>query len=101
MTRIRVAVVLAAFLIVPLTGGLSYAQSRRVVKTKKKAPKPHVYKRNEKKAKSYSFMADEVDGNRINPDGTMIWGVQAKKHRTLIRHRTHFMPEILKSAESI
>jgi hypothetical protein len=52
-----------------------------------------------KKAKNYDFTADEIDGDRVRPDGTTIFGVQSTRHASLIRLRQHFIPEIVKSAE--
>ena len=51
------------------------------------------------KAKNYDFLADEIDGARILPDQTTIFGREVVVHRSLIRLRTEFISEILKSAE--
>jgi len=54
-----------------------------------------------KKAKAFNFEADDIDGSRINPDGTTIFGIPSSKRPSLIRVRAHFLPEILKAAEDL
>lgn len=44
---------------------------------------------------------DNVDGNRLSPDGDSMTSQQAAKHTSLIRVRVSFVPEILKSAEDL
>lgn len=49
--------------------------------------------------KNYDFLADEIDGSRIRPDNTTIFGREVVLHDSLIRVRTEFIAEILKAAE--
>lgn len=54
-----------------------------------------------KKAKNYDFSGDDISGDLIKPDGM---GFNARKfavHTSLIRIRTNFIKEILKSAEDL
>ena len=54
-----------------------------------------------KKMKSFDFMADDITADRIRPDGTAIFGLQTIDHQSLIRLRTEFIAEIVKSAEML
>jgi hypothetical protein len=56
------------------------------------APKP---------AKSYDFLADEIDGDRIQPDGTTVFGLPDAKRPSLIELRGDFVREIARSAEQL
>lgn len=56
------------------------------------APKP---------VKSYDFLGDEIDGDRILPDGTTVFGLPDAKRPSLIKLRGHFMKEIARSAEEL
>lgn len=51
------------------------------------------------KTKNYDFLADDIDGSRIRPDNTTIFGRPDARHSSLIRFRTDFIAEILKSAD--
>lgn len=51
------------------------------------------------RVKSYNFLADEIDGDRILPDNTTIFGRDVVVHDSLLRLRTEFISEIIKSAE--
>lgn len=53
------------------------------------------------KVKNFDFMADDITADRIRPDGTAIFGLQAVDHKSLIRLRTEFIAEIVKSAEML
>jgi hypothetical protein len=50
-------------------------------------------------AKNYDFEGDAIDGARVRPDGTTIFGLEAAGHQRLIRLRHHFMGDIIESAE--
>ena len=54
-----------------------------------------------KKVKSYDFTGDEIDGDLIKPDGDFIDTRKFASHGNLIRIRTDFIREILKSAEDL
>lgn len=68
------------------------------------APTPAVAQKKaaaKKKAKNYDFSGDDITGDLIRPDGM---GFNARKfavHTSLIRIRTNFIKEILKSAEDL
>jgi hypothetical protein len=56
----------------------------------------------EKKAvKSYDFTGDEIDGELVKPDGDFLDTRKFANHTSLIRLRTNFIKEILKSAEDL
>lgn len=49
----------------------------------------------------YDFDGDDVEGNLVKPDGTNITGEQRGKTSSLINIRGDFIPEMLKSVESL
>jgi hypothetical protein len=49
----------------------------------------------------YEFDDDNVEGNLVRPDDSWIESRRAAKHSSLIRMRTSFVPELLKSAEDL
>ena len=53
------------------------------------------------KAKKYDFTGDDIDGDLVRPDGLGINAREFLKHTSLIKLRTNFVHEILKSAERI
>ncbi len=54
-----------------------------------------------KKTKNFDFEGDEIDVDRIRPDGTAIFGRPPSKHTSLIRLRSEFIGHIVKSAEML
>lgn len=50
---------------------------------------------------SYDFEDDQVDGQVIHPDMELVPGRSKKNRESLVRPRTTFQPEMLKSAESL
>lgn len=73
--------------------------AKTVSKGKKDSAKPDTGA--PKKAKSYNFEGDDIDGDRLRDDGTTIFGLPSAKHTSLIRLREHFLPEITKSADRL
>jgi hypothetical protein len=53
------------------------------------------------KVKTYDFSADTIEGDLIKPEGTDVNARDFAKHSSLIRIRTNFIPEIIKSAEDL
>jgi hypothetical protein len=53
------------------------------------------------KEKSYDFSADVIDGELARPDGENMDVRGFEKHSSLIRIRTDFIREIVKSAEDL
>jgi hypothetical protein len=49
----------------------------------------------------YSFDDDVVQGDLVRPDGELTVVRKKGKQRSLIKVRTHFVPEMLKSVEDI
>ena len=101
-----------------LTAGLSFTSSAwadqgrdtqpsRAKKTsgkasvKSKASKKKAKTPAKKKAKNFDFTGDEIDVSRIRPDGTAIFGLEGLNHASLIRIRSEFIGEIVKSAEML
>lgn len=54
-----------------------------------------------KKPRFFDFTGDSIDGDRIRPDGTTIFGLRAARHGSLIHLRGDFIREIVKSAERL
>lgn len=55
----------------------------------------------QKATKNYDFLGDEIDGDKIMPDGTTVFGLPDAKRPSLIKLRGDFVKEIARSAESI
>ena len=53
------------------------------------------------KVKVYDFSGDTIEGDLIKPDGSDLNARDFAKHSSLIRIRTNFIPEIIKSAEDL
>lgn len=54
-----------------------------------------------KKETRYDFDDDVVEGELMRPDEMLVDVTKKAKHSTLIKIRTDFIPELLKSAEDI
>jgi len=54
-----------------------------------------------KPPKQYSFDADEIQGELVNPTGDFKTVRTFAEHGSLIRVRADFVPEIVKSAEDL
>ena len=76
-----------------LVGGVAMAQP---------APKqPAGGGQGQGKVKVYDFSGDTIEGDLIKPEGSTVDARDFAKHGSLIRIRTHFIPEIIKSAEDL
>jgi hypothetical protein len=53
------------------------------------------------KVKVYDFSGDTIEGDLIKPEGSSVDARDFAKHSSLIRIRTNFIAEILKSAEDL
>ena len=53
------------------------------------------------KVKNYDFEADNIDGELIKPEGEFSTARILAEHGSLIRLRTDFIREIVKSAEDL
>ena len=53
------------------------------------------------KVKVYDFSGDTIEGDLIKPEGSTVDARDFAKHASLIRIRTNFIPEIIKSAEDL
>lgn len=49
----------------------------------------------------YDFDDDTVEGDLVRPDGEMVDTRRGAKHSSLIKIRDNFIPEMLKSVESL
>jgi hypothetical protein len=98
LSRLLLATVLSAGLAAPVAAQNKPAKAKKVRKAKKSKK---TAKASPKKAKTFNFEADDIDGDRINPDGTTIFGIKDNKRPSLISYRAHFLPEILKAAEDL
>jgi hypothetical protein len=54
-----------------------------------------------KKPVFFDFTGDNIDGDRIRPDGTTIFGLRSARHGSLIRLRGDFIREIVKTGERL
>jgi len=66
----------------------------------KKAP-PAAADKGNGKVKVYDFSGDTIEGDLIKPEGSTVDARDFAKHASLIRIRTNFIPEIIKSAEDL
>ena len=55
----------------------------------------------QKPVKNYDFLGDEIDGDKVMPDGTTVFGLPDSKRPSLIRLRGDFVKEITRSAEML
>jgi hypothetical protein len=53
------------------------------------------------KVKVYDFSGDTIEGDLIKPEGSTVDARDFAKHSSLIKIRTSFIPEILKSAQDL
>jgi hypothetical protein len=65
----------------------------RAGKAKKPSPPP--------RTRNFYFDGDEIDGDRMAPDGTTIFGLQSARHSSLIKLRGDFLREIVRSADEV
>jgi len=63
----------------------------------------YAQKKDEKapKTKVYDFSGDTIEGDLVRPEGSTVDARDFAKHSSLIRIRTNFIPEIIKSAEDL
>jgi hypothetical protein len=54
-----------------------------------------------KKETKYDFDDDTVEGDMVRPDGEFVDSRKNAKHSSLITIRNNFIPEMLKSVESL
>ena len=80
----------ASLVVVGLVGSAAYAQDKKGG-AKEAAPK----------VKVYDFSGDTIEGDLIHPEGSTVDARDFAKHSSLIRIRTNFIPEIIKSAEDL
>jgi hypothetical protein len=53
------------------------------------------------KVKVYDFSGDTIEGDLVKPEGSTVDARDFAKHSSLIRIRTNFIEQILKSAEDL
>jgi hypothetical protein len=53
------------------------------------------------RVRNYDFDADFIDGELVRPEGEFLGARRAAEHGSLIRVRTDFIREIVKSAEDL
>src|SRR5687768_13088388 len=93
-TKMQKLVIVAAFMFVG-----SFAASGALAQP---APKqPAGGGQGQGKVKVYDFSGDTIEGDLIKPEGSTVDARDFAKHGSLIRIRTHFIPEIIKSAEDL
>ena len=67
----------------------------------RKANKAQAAPAAQKPVKSYDFLGDQIDGDKVMPDGTTVFGLPDSKRPSLIRLRGDFVKEITRSAETL
>ncbi len=83
----------------PRTKSKTAAKSKKKAKKAKKAHKPKPWPR---KARHIDFLEGEkLTGDLVRPQGDGITGFGTATHGSLIRIRTQFIPEIIKSADGL
>jgi hypothetical protein len=86
-----------------LLGGSALAQTRAAAPTagaqvvKRDGTSTVTYKQRT----NYDFDDDQVEGTLVQPDTDLITGRLKASHESLVRPRTTFQPEMLKSVESL
>jgi hypothetical protein len=83
---------IGAFIALLFVGGTALAQP---------AQKPPAGGQGNAKVKVYDFSGDTIEGDLVKPEGSTVDARDFAKHGSLIRIRTHFIPEIIKSAEDL
>jgi hypothetical protein len=84
---------LVACLALVLVGGVATAQP--AAKPAPAAPK------SDGKTKVYDFSGDTIEGDLVKPEGSTVDARDFAKHASLIRIRTDFIQQIIKSAEDL
>jgi len=79
------------------TGGIALAQKKDAPAAKPAPPSATPVK----PPKQYSFDADEIQGELVKPTGEFSSARTFAEHGSLIRVRTDFVREIVKSAEDL
>ena len=94
-----------AILSVMLVSGLAAAQTTPAPKPAAARPRPAPTAAGTTaaapKVKNYDFDADFIDGELVRPEGEFLNARKPAEHGSLIRVRTDFIREIVKSAEDL
>ena len=106
MKLITALAVVAAIALPAAIARPAAAQPAAAAKAKKPRPKAATdgtaaQPAGKKKAVYFDFTGDSIDGDRIRPDGTTIFGLRAARHGSLIRLRGDFLREIVKTGERL
>jgi len=51
--------------------------------------------------RTYSFTGDALDGSRVRPDGSTLFGLRGARHSSLIELRGDFLREMARTAERV
>jgi hypothetical protein len=94
----KIGTVIAAFVIV--ISILAFASGNAMAEDKKGSGGGD-NKGSTPKVKVYDFSGDTIEGDLVRPEGTTVDARDFAKHSSLIRIRTNFIPEIIKSAEDL
>jgi len=80
---------------------LSLAMLTGIALADDKKPAPAAGGGGNGKVKTYDFSGDTIEGDLVKPEGSTVDARDFAKHSSLIRIRTNFIPEIIKSAEDL
>jgi hypothetical protein len=92
--KLMIAMVAAVF----MGPGVVYAQGLPTAGAARGAQDDDVVYQSET---TYDFDGDDVEGNLVRPDGESITGERRGKTSSLINIRSDFIPEMLKSVETL
>jgi hypothetical protein len=96
MTRSILVALLLALSLSPAAADPGRTPPRRAP-----APAPAPAPVPQRPARNYDFTGDRLDGSRVQPDGTTIFGLRDARQPSLIRLRGDFVREIARSAEQV
>ena len=89
------------FLALALMGGVAAAQTRPQPRPAKPAAGGTTGAAPAPRVRNYDFDADFIDGELVRPEGEFLNARRTAEHGSLIKVRTDFIREIVKSAEDL
>jgi hypothetical protein len=98
MKRSALGSIVAAILLTVSLSGSAFAQGKPKKPAKEKEAAADT---GAAKTKSYDFSGDDIDGDLVKPDGEFLDSRNFANRTSLIRIRSDFVREILKSAEDL
>ena len=97
----KLLIALAAVAALALPAAAQPKSKPRPAARKATAAAPAITPAGTKKPVFFDFTGDNIDGDRIRPDGTTIFGLRDARHGSLIKLRGDFLREIVKTGERL